>query len=108
MPLEPSPRTQDDDDNNEGMEVRLGFSAEVGLWSKSASVGPFGGTDVPKPGTTTSLFEAWASVEPNPVPTNVEEAAMEEKVVAPLQVPATGPRGLRSRGPRLVVVPQSR
>lgn len=94
--MEPSPRTQDDDDNDEGMEVRLGFSVEVGLWSESASVDPFGGMDIPGPGTTTSLFEAWASVEPDPVPTNVEEAAMEEKAVAPLQVPAMGPRGLRS------------
>lgn len=96
MPLEPSPSTQDDDDNDEGMEVRLGFSVEVGLWSEPASAGPFGGMDVPRLGTTVSLFEARASAEPGPIPTNVGEAAMEQKSAAPLQVPATGPRGLRS------------
>jgi hypothetical protein len=49
IPLEASPSTEDDDDDDdeEGMEVCLGFSPKAGLWSAPASMGPFGGTDIP-------------------------------------------------------------
>jgi hypothetical protein len=43
LPLEASPSMEDDNDNDdEGMEVRLGFSPEAGLWSALASAGPSG------------------------------------------------------------------
>lgn len=45
MLLEASPSI--DDDSNQGMEVRLGFSPEVRLWSELTSVGPFIRADVP-------------------------------------------------------------
>lgn len=61
MPLEPSPITEDDDDDKEGMEVWLGFSSEVRLWSEPASVGQSSGTDVPAPGAAASLSNAGVS-----------------------------------------------
>lgn len=71
VPLEPSPSTEDDDDgDDEGMEVRLGFSPEVRLWSKPTSVGPSSGADVPMPrfGVSVPLLEAQVSAEPGPAP----------------------------------------
>lgn len=87
------------------MEVRLGFSHEVKLWTEPASAGPSGGADVPALGTVASLSEARISAEPDPTPAAEEESVVEEKVAAPPQVPATGPKGPRSRGPKLAVVP---
>lgn len=68
VPLGPSPST--DDDDNEGMEVRLGFSPEVRLWSEPTSVGPSSGADVPMPrfGVSVPLLEAQVSAEPGPAP----------------------------------------
>jgi hypothetical protein len=83
----------DDDGDDEGMEVRLGFSPEVELWSESASTSPYGGADAPVQGAKASLSEALASAETGPVHAVAEEAvAMEEKVNAPLQVPVMGSR----------------
>jgi hypothetical protein len=48
VPLVSSPSTQDNNDgDDEGMEVRLGFSPKVGLWSEPTSAGPSGGADMP-------------------------------------------------------------
>jgi hypothetical protein len=86
VPLVSSPSMQDNNDgDDEGMEVRLGFSPKVGLWSEPTSAGPSGGADMPAQGTTMSLFEARASAELVPTSMVVEEVvAVEEKVVAPL------------------------
>lgn len=110
VPLEPSPSIEDDDDDNddEGMEVWQGFSPEVWLWSEPTLADPSSGADVPMPRAAASLFEAWAFAEPEPAPTVDEETTVEEKVVALLQVPATGPKGPRSRGPKLAGMPRSR
>lgn len=80
LPLEGSlsKEDDDDDDDDEGMEVRLGFSAEAGLWSESASAGPFDGVDVPAQGPTSSLSEARTSAEPNLVTAVVDEAGAME------------------------------
>lgn len=48
VPLEPSPNTQDDDDSDdEGMEVWLGFNPEVVLWFEPSLVGPSDSVDAP-------------------------------------------------------------
>jgi hypothetical protein len=105
--LEPSPIIEDDDDEEEeGMEVQLGFSLEVRLWSEPTSVGPSSGEDVPTPRATASLSAARVLAEPGPTPVGEEEAAMVEKADVPLQVPIVGPKGSRSRGPRLAGVPR--
>lgn len=47
VPLVSSPSTQDNNDgDDEGMEVRLGFSPEVSLWSESSSASLFAGLHV--------------------------------------------------------------
>jgi hypothetical protein len=38
-----------DDDDDEGMEIRLGFSPEVTLWFEPLSVSPSGSLDVSAP-----------------------------------------------------------
>jgi hypothetical protein len=56
VPLKASPSIDDD----EGMEVRLGFSSEVRLWSESTSVGSSTGTDVPVPRFASARVSAFA------------------------------------------------
>lgn len=76
----PSIEYDDDDDDNEGMEVRLGFSLEAELWSALASAGPFIGADVPTQGLTASLSEARTSAKSDPILIAIDEAwAMEER-----------------------------
>lgn len=60
VPLEPSPSTDDGDYNgeDEGMEIRLGFSPQVKLWSEPASTSSNSGADVPVPRAVASLSEA--------------------------------------------------
>lgn len=58
--LKPSPSSQEDDNDSDdqGMEVWLGFSPEAWLWSKPASAGPSGHADAPAQGATASLSDA--------------------------------------------------
>lgn len=84
LPLEPSPSMweEDDDNDDEGMVVRLGFSPEARLWSESSSAGPSGGTDAPAQGVTTSLSEARVSAESGPVPAVAEQVVVVEEITA--------------------------
>jgi hypothetical protein len=114
--LEASPNTEDNNDD-EGIKVRLGFSLEARLWSAPASVDPSGGTKVPASGTTASLPEARASAKPGPSPIIAKEVAVVEEITAGLpqvpsvgvrattspQAPVAGRRGPRSQKPRLDV-----
>jgi hypothetical protein len=85
LPLDASPNTEeDDDDDGEGMEVCMGFSPELGLWSAPASTGPSGGMAQPARGPAASLSGARPSVEPPPIPASVEEAGTVEEEVIPL------------------------
>jgi hypothetical protein len=84
LPLEASPSTEENDDDDEGMEVRLGFSPEAVLWSEPASAGPSGGVYMPAQGPTTSLSEARVSTEPGPSPIVAEETVVVEEIVADL------------------------
>lgn len=77
LPLEGSPSKENDDDD-EGMVVHLGFSPEARILSKPTSAGPFDGADVPAQGPTASLFEAQTSAKPNPIPAVVDEAGAME------------------------------
>jgi hypothetical protein len=89
--LDASPNTEeDDDDDGERMEVCMGFSPEVGLWSAPASTGPSGGVARPTRGPAASLSGARLSVEPPPVPASVEEAGTVEEEVIPLPQEAVG------------------
>lgn len=124
LPLEASPSMEDDDDgdDDEGMEVWLGFSPEAGLWSEPASAGPSGSAGVLKQGLTSSLPEVQSSARPDPIPVVAEEAVVMEEIIArptlgarhwarggkgryPTSAPATGPRrrmlSSRSRCPTL-------
>jgi hypothetical protein len=103
LSLESSPRSEEeeddnDDDDDEGMEVYASFSPEARLGSAPASTGPSGAAAVPSQGPVVSLFEARASAEPTPIPTEAEEADVVEEEVAPLPaetivVPAGAPSG---------------
>jgi hypothetical protein len=83
LPLEASPSKEEDNDDEEGMEVRMGFSPEVGLWSAPTSAGPSGSAAHPARGPTASLSGARASAEPTPIPASVEEAGTVEDEVDP-------------------------
>lgn len=114
--LEASPSIEDNDDDDR-MEVRLGFSPEAGLWSAPASMGPFGGAKVPVSRTTASLPEAWESAEPGSSPIITKEVVVIEEITADLlqvpsvgmraatlpQAPVAGQRGPRSRKPMVDV-----
>jgi hypothetical protein len=90
LPLEASPSTEENDDDDEGMEARLGFSPEAVLWSEPASAGPSGGSDMPAQGPTTSLSEARVSTELGPSPIVAEEIVVVEEIIADLpQLPDT-------------------
>lgn len=57
--MEASPNTNgdnDDGDDEEGMEVRLGFTLEVRLWSEPTSTGPSVDADVPMHGLEASML----------------------------------------------------
>jgi hypothetical protein len=111
LPLDASPSTNDDnDDDNEGMEVRLGFSPEVRLWSEPSSMGPSIGADMLELGLEASVLwpETRASAEPGPIPVAEEEEAVVEWPADPLQVPSSGTKGMRSQGPRRLGVLWSR
>jgi hypothetical protein len=93
LPLEASPSMKNDDDDDEGMEVQLGFNPKVELWSGPTSAGPSGGIDdVSVQGPTASVFVPWVSAEVAPVPAVVEEARTKgEQTVALPQAAAMEP-----------------
>jgi hypothetical protein len=115
LPLEASPSTKEEegDDDDEGMEVRMGFSPKAEPGSVPASVDPSGDAIASAHGPVVSLPRARASVEPAPVPASVEEEGDMEGEVAPsprkpvwrlrvrIPEPLSGRplRGTRRRGP---------
>ena len=106
LPLEASPSTKEEggDDDDEGMEVRMGFSPKAKPGSVPASVDPSGDAIASAHGPVVSLPRARASVEPAPVPASVEEEGDMEGEVAPLPeeagvAPASAHTGTPQRPP---------
>lgn len=102
LPLEASPSTEEEDydDDDEGMEVQLGFSPEARLWSEPASAGLSDGADVPVEGPTAPLSEARVSAKPGPIPAVAEVAVMVEENTIDLprcSIPSLWRRGSSSR-----------
>lgn len=102
LPLEASPSRDDDDD--EGMEVRLVFCPEVRIWSEPSLVGSSVGADVSvlELEASVPLPEIRASTESGPILATEEEAAVVERAADPLPVPTSRTKGPRSQGHALV------
>jgi hypothetical protein len=106
LPLEASPSTKEEegDDDDEGMEVRMGFSPKAEPGSVPTSVDPSGDAIASAHWPVVSLPRARASVEPTPVPASVEEEGDMEGEVAPLPeedgvAPASAHTGTPQRPP---------